>query len=68
MRSDLVDLTLFLHVETDKAWRVSDNGSDTKAVWLPKSQVEMEPLPGSKGGREAVFTIPEWLAIEKGLV
>lgn len=66
-RSDLVDLTLFIHVETAAAYRVSDTGEDKDGVWVPKSQVEVEEVPGKKG-RVAVFTMPEWLATDKGLV
>jgi hypothetical protein len=43
--------------ETERAWLVFDG---VKEVWLPKSQVE------SNG--DGTFTLPEWLASEKGLV
>jgi hypothetical protein len=64
MKSDLIDLTLQIHVMSDRAIRVSDDGDDKKAVWLPLSQCEVLPGPGSI----AVVTLPEWLATEKGLV
>ena len=41
--------------ETDKAFRVSDG---SKVEWFPKSQIE--------DNGDGTFTIPEWLAIEKG--
>lgn len=63
-KSDLVDLTMKLHAETDRAIRVSDDGEDRNAVWLPKSQVEFVM---TKPGYVEV-TLPEWLAIDKGLV
>lgn len=63
-RSDIVDLTLALHVMTDKAVRVSETGDDAKAVWLPLSQVEVLKRPGGI----AEVSMPEWLAIEKGFV
>lgn len=53
----LVDLELQLKMETDKAYLVNDGDKD---VWLPKSQVEHS--------ENKVFTMPEWLAIEKELV
>lgn len=62
--SDLVDLTLQLHHETDKAILVSDDGEQDNAVWVPKSQVEIER---KKGGLVEV-TMPEWLAQEKELI
>lgn len=63
-KSDLVDLTMQLHAETAKAIRVSDDGDDKKAVWLPLSQVEIE----RKAKGIVIVTLPEWLAIDKGLV
>ncbi len=63
-RSDLVDLALVLHHETEKAILVSDDGNREAAKWLPKSQVEIEPQPGGT----VIVTLPERVAIEKGLV
>lgn len=54
--SDLVDRTLELRRESERAWLVSDGD---KEIWLPKSQVE-------RAGD--VFTMPEWLAVQRGLV
>ena len=65
--SDLVDIDVRLHHETHgprSAWLVSTDGKIQNAVWVPKSQAELEP--GVKG--MAVLTCPEWLAIDKGLV
>lgn len=62
-RSDITDITVHLHVETDKAVFVSDTGDKADAVWLPKSQIEIEP-----DGATHTVSLPEWLAIEKGLV
>ena len=43
----------------------------SKTVWLPKSQL-IDPAPDEIGeyrdGDSLIITIPEWLAIEKGLV
>ena len=66
-KSDLVDIEVHLHHETDAAYLVSPNGTkDPKdprkyigQQWLPKSLVEKN-LDGS-------FTLPEWLAEEKDL-
>jgi hypothetical protein len=62
--SDLVDLTVQVHAETEKAIFVSDDGDSDSAVWLPKSQIEIE----RKKGNIVEVTLPEWLAEEKGLV
>ena len=64
MKSDLVDLTVELVHETSGAALV---GLDENAeeIWLPKSQIEIrrdDPIPGV-----ATITMPEWLAVEKGL-
>jgi hypothetical protein len=64
-KSDLLDLTLQLHAETPKALLVSDDGVQKNAVWLPLSQIEYEKKPGSG---LVVVTLPEWLALDKGLV
>ena len=55
--SRLVDLAGLVNVETAKAYLFHDGIHD--AVWLPKSQVEFD---------DGVMTLPEWLAIEKGLI
>lgn len=64
MRSTVIDITVQLLHETAAAVRVTDSTPD-KGVWLPRSQIEIEE--GDKPGL-IVVTLPEWLAIEKGLV
>lgn len=56
-RSELFDLAAEIKGETDKAWRLSDG---TKTEWVPKSQVE--------DNGDGTFTMPEWLAREKGFI
>lgn len=63
-KSDLIDVTMQLHHETEKAVLVSDDGDKDRAVWLPLSQCEIE----RKAKGIVVVTLPEWLATEKGLV
>ena len=68
-RSDLVDLTLTIHHETDAAILASDDGVEKTARWLPKSQVEIERFgPERPGEYEAIVTMPMWLATEKKLI
>jgi hypothetical protein len=68
-RSDLVDLTLQRHAETKLAILVSDDGDQSKAVWLPLSQIEVAVAPGTGAAKGLVLvTLPEWLATERGLV
>lgn len=69
MRSDLIDLTVVLHHETEKAVLVSDDGVRSRAVWLPKSAIEIiEEGPTALGQKYHTITLPERLAIDKGLV
>jgi hypothetical protein len=77
-RVKLHDLEMVLHYDTGKAVLVSDTGEESRAVWLPKSKIEM--LAGSKqcsaikkDGQRTVLpvitvTLPEWLAKQKGLI
>lgn len=62
--SNVVDIEVKIHWETEDAWLVSTSGEKKDAVWVPKSKVEMDE---SDGGI-ALMTIPEWLATEKGFV
>ena len=66
MKSDLVDVTVQKHAETARAILVSDDGDKAKAVWIPLSQCEIEPVKGSAD--TFTLTIPEWLAQDKGLI
>jgi hypothetical protein len=69
MRSNLIDIEVILHHETDRAVLVSDDGIRENAVWLPKSACEIEQNPRGSD-RQATWTVTllENLAIAKGLV
>ena len=60
----IVDITVHIHHETEKAWLVSDTGDRDDAVWLPKSVVEVQ----DKDGFIAEISLPEDMAQEKGLI
>jgi hypothetical protein len=62
--SDLVEVDIVLHHETDKAYLVSTDGKRDKAVWIPKSQCQQ--VDGE--GQHWTLEMPEWLAIDRGLV
>jgi hypothetical protein len=53
----LIDIAAELRHETAAAFRLFD-GKTTE--WVPKSQVE--------NNKDGTFTMPEWLAKEKGFV
>lgn len=64
MRSNLEDIDVHLHHQTDKAVLVSDDGDEKRAVWVPKSMCELE----HKGGRVWTLTAEQSFLEDKGLV
>ncbi|WP_279480299.1 hypothetical protein [Aureimonas sp. SK2] len=66
MKSDLIDLELHVHHQTDKAVLVSADGNRAAAVWLPLSAIEIAMRRGSS--THADVTLPQRLAEDKGLV
>ena len=64
-KSDLVDIEVVIHAETDKAIKVSNDGEKANAVWLPKSMIEIEP---NLGIGIVIISLPERLALDKGLI
>ncbi len=62
-RSDLVDISVVLVHQTEKAVLV-DHGGDGN-VWLPRSAIEIEK---DSNGKTWTVTLPERLAQEKGLI
>jgi len=64
MKSNIIDIDVEITARTEKAVLVH-TGDKMKSVWLPLSQIEIEP--SGVGGVETV-TLPEWLALDKGLI
>ena len=62
---DLVDVDVIRHADTQKAVLVSLDGNENKAVWLPKSMIEIH---WNIKDDCFVVTLPEQMAIDKGLV
>ncbi len=69
MKSNLIDISAVIRHETDSAYLLYDGRSEIKKddtvpselrVWVPKSQVEYDGIK--------TFTMPEWLALEKGFI
>ena len=54
-----------LKYETDKAYCVHDGINE---FWIPKSQCQEARQIGGKQSCDWEFTIPEWLAREKGII
>lgn len=57
-----IEIDIVVRGETDLALKVSDG---SKEVWVPKSKISDQ---GEEGGRITSIFIPEWLALEKGLI
>lgn len=58
----VIDLQGTIHHRTELAILFSETGDEDDAVWLPLSQIEIE-----KRGALFEITLPEWLAVDKGL-
>lgn len=56
-KSELVEISGIIKGETEKAIRLFDG---SKTEWLPKSYVE--------DNKDGTYTMPEWLAKEKGFI
>jgi hypothetical protein len=54
---ELFDLAAQVVAETDKAWLLNDG---INRAWVPKSQAE--------DNGDGTFTLPLWLAKEKGFI
>ena len=64
MKSNIIDIEVEVTHRTEKAILVH-TGDKENAVWLPLSQIEIQH--SGFGGIETV-TLPEWLALGKGLI
>lgn len=62
-QSQLLDIEVTIHRETEKAIKVSSADAVSDEVWLPLSQVEIN----TRHGDSAEITLPRWLAEERGL-
>jgi len=56
-KREVVDVEARLVNETDAAYRIHDG---KRTEWVPKSLVEAND--------DGTFTMPEWLALEKGFI
>jgi hypothetical protein len=59
MALKLIDLMVEVVKSTEKAWFVETE--DGLEAWIPKSQAEFDE-------DTLTLTLPEWLAIDKGLI
>jgi len=63
MKSDIIDIEGMVHARTERAVLFSTDGNRANAEWIPLSQIEVE-------SNHPIWTVtlPEWLAMEKGLI
>ena len=68
-KSELIDVAAELRHETNNAYLLFDGRTQIKKgdtapsellIWVPKSQVEQND--------DGTFTMPEWLALDKGFI
>lgn len=64
MKSNVIDIDGAIEATTEKAVLFHD-GDKSKAVWLASSQIEIEE---TEVAGIVTVTLPEWLALEKGLI
>lgn len=66
--SETIEMSLYIHYETDGAYLVSESGKKGEGSWLPKSQVELVDTTADRitGGDIGQFLVPEWLADDRG--
>lgn len=58
MSQETITIEATLLHETPRAYRINDG---KREAWLPKAEVEYDP-------DEETFTMPEWLAMDRGLI
>ena len=58
-KSDLVDIACEITAETEKAFKIDHGGEEE--CWVPKSQCEWDATVKT-------MTMPEWLALDKGIL
>jgi hypothetical protein len=54
---DIIEIDAEIRIETDKAFCLYDGD---KVAWVPKSQVEKND--------DGTFSMPKWLALDKGFI
>jgi hypothetical protein len=65
MSNSLEYFTCEVKHETDAAYLLNDGLQD---IWIPKSQIEDEETSLKDGVEYLDFCIPEWLALQKGMI
>jgi len=64
-KDEKIDVCLEVKKETAKAFLVTDTNGELQS-WIPKSQII--PNKGIRIGDTIIFTMPTWLATDKGFL
>ena len=64
MSREMVEIDVEIVARTERAV-LAHTGNKEEAAWLPLSQIKLRP---SGIGGIYTLTVPEWVAIDKGLV
>ena len=64
VKSDLCEINVKVRRSSERAALVATAFRDCEPVWVPLSLVDLSP----NGDGTHMLVIPEWLAIDKGLV
>lgn len=63
---DTVTLSMRCHAATPKALLLSDDGNESHAVWVPRSQVVVAGT--TQKDTDGEFTIKKWILEKNGLL
>lgn len=61
----MIEFIMKIHRETEKAYLLSLDGDEKKAIWLPKSQITVQEELANEHIR---VEVPEWLAQKQNLI
>ena len=64
--AEFVDLDVHIHAVTQRAVRVSLDGDEENAVWLPRSMCKIDGDP--KRNTDASISVQDWVAEREGLL
>ena len=67
MKSNLIDVSVIFVHQTEKGLAIKQDEEEDKVIWLPLSQIEIDP-PDPKRGNGITVTMEEWLAKDKQLI
>lgn len=64
-KDETVELQLHCHAETQRAMLLSDDGDESRAAWVPKSQIVAHAVERGKSG---TVEVKRWIAEREGFL